>query len=95
MATYKKKVDKLTFYNGRLYQAGETVEFLAEDAEAAKVHYGETKPATSEPTKAVSERTPGNGADAKTAADQSEHPADVAAKKQVASVKAAKTSASE
>lgn len=94
MATYKKKVDKLTFYNGRLYQAGETVEFLAEDAEAAKVHYGD-KSETQEPSKAVSERTPGNGADAKTAAEQSEHPADVAAKKQVASVKAAKASASE
>lgn len=57
MAIYKKKVDKLTFYNGRIYQAGETVEFLSEDADVVKVHYGE-KEAVNTPVKVTSERTP-------------------------------------
>lgn len=37
---YTKKVDKLTFYKGRLYQKDETITFAVEDEDVARTFYG-------------------------------------------------------
>lgn len=40
-ASYRRKVDKLTFHDGRQYQAGETITFEGEFANVARKFYGD------------------------------------------------------
>ena len=50
--SYQKKVEKLTYHEGRVYQAGETVTFEGVHAPIAAGHYGDKlkEPAKAAPT---------------------------------------------